>query len=149
MHVARANRHWEVLERQPRCRFVVQGEHAYVSPDWYDAPESVPTWNYEAVHVDGRAELSFDPVALWRLVTELAARFEEQDSGWRPERLSAAFRTPRLESIVGITLHVERGEAKQKLSQNRSDSERRRVAEALRQRGEGKLADVMDALQRD
>jgi len=46
MHMARANPHWQAIEQQPLCRFVVQGEHGYISPDWYDTPESVPTWNY-------------------------------------------------------------------------------------------------------
>ena len=148
MHMARANLHWKAIEQQPRCRFVVQGEHAYVSPEWYDTPESVPTWNYEAVHVEGRAELSFDEEALWQLLGEMAARFEEPDAlGARS--LSEAFRKPRLKNIVGVTLLVERGEAKQKLSQNRSAAEGRRVAEELRRRGDGRLADVIEALLSD
>ena len=149
MHMARANPHWKAIEQQPRCRFVVQGEHAYVSPEWYDTPESVPTWNYEAVHVEGRAELSFDEDALWQLLGEMAARFEEPDAAWKLDRLSEAFRKPRLKNIVGVTLIVERGEAKQKLSQNRSAAERRRVAEELRRRGDGRLADVIEALPSD
>ena len=149
MHMARANPHWKVLERQPRCHFAVQGEHAYVSPAWYDTPQGAPTWNYEAVHVEGRAELSFDEDTLWQLVRELATHFEEPEAAWPPDCLSETFRKPRLAHIVGITLRVERGEAKQKLSQNRSDSERQRIALELRLRGEGKLADAIDALPRD
>ena len=149
MHMARANPHWKATEQHPRCRFVVQGEHAYVSPDWYDTPESVPTWNYEAIHVEGRVELSFDEEALWQLLVEMAARFEEPDAAWKLDRLSEAFRRPRLKNIVGVTLLVERGEAKQKLSQNRSAAERRRIAEELRQRGDGRLADVIEALDGD
>jgi transcriptional regulator len=146
MHMARANPHWKVIERQPRCRFVVQGEHAYVSPAWYDTAASVPTWNYEAVHVDGTATLSFNADELWELVRELTAHFEEPDSPWRIEDLPEEFRKPQLRSIVGVTLRVEHGEAKQKLSQNRSEAERRRVAEELRRRGGDRLADAMDAL---
>jgi len=146
MHMARANPHWKALERQPRCRFAVQGEHAYVSPSWYDTPESVPTWNYEAVHVDGTAALSFDEADLWQLLRDMSLRFEAPDSAWRPEGLSERFRRPRLASIVGVTLRVAHGDAKQKLSQNRSDAERRRVARELRQRGDGRLADAMESL---
>jgi len=137
MHMARANPHWQAIEQQPLCRFVVQGERGYISPDWYDTPESVPTWNYEAVHVEGSAALSFDEDTLWQLPRQMAARFEEPDA-WQVDRLSEAFRRPRLKSIVGVTLLVERGEAKQKLSQNRSAAERRR--------GDGRLADVIEAL---
>ena len=146
MHMARANPHWKAIEQQPRCRFVVQGAHAYVSPDWYDTPESVPTWNYEAVHVEGPAELSFDEDALWQLLGEMTAHFEEPDAAWKLDRLSEAFRGPRLKNIVGVTLLVEHSEAKQKLSQNRSAGERQRVAEELRRRGDGELADLIEAL---
>jgi transcriptional regulator len=146
MHMARANPHWKLIERQPRCHFVVRGEHAYISPAWYQTPASVPTWNYEAVELKGLAALSFDEQELWQLVRDLTDRFEEPESPWRIDALPAEFRRPRLRSIVGITLSVEHGEAKQKLSQNRSDAERRRVAEELRRRGDERLADAMDAL---
>lgn len=34
------------LARQPQCRAVFQGPHAYVSPAWYQPkPDNVPTWN--------------------------------------------------------------------------------------------------------
>ena len=32
------------------------GEDSYVSPDWYDSENQVPTWNYVAVHIHGRLE---------------------------------------------------------------------------------------------
>jgi len=56
-HLARANPHWQAIERQPRCRLIVQGAHGYVSPQWYATKESVPTWDYEVVHVEGTAAL--------------------------------------------------------------------------------------------
>ncbi len=27
----------------------IMGAHAYVSPDWYETPDQVPTWNYMAI----------------------------------------------------------------------------------------------------
>ena len=79
----------------------------------------------------------------------MAARFEEPDAAWKLDCLSEAFRRPSLKNIVGVTLLVDRGEAKQKLSQNRSTAERRRVAEELRLRGDGRLADAIEALLSD
>jgi transcriptional regulator len=140
MHMARANPHWKTIERQPRCRFIIQGAHAYISPSWYETPASVPTWNYEAIHVEGPATLSLDEEALWSLVTDMSQHFEEPDSGWRADQLTERFRKPLLRSIVGIELKLEQVSAKQKLSQNRSSAERTRIAAELEERGEAALA---------
>ena len=56
-HMARANPHWRRLEAQPGVLAVFHGPHAYVSPSWYAAHPSVPTWNYAVVHVHGNARL--------------------------------------------------------------------------------------------
>jgi len=144
-HLARANPHWQAIERQPRCRLIVQGAHGYVSPQWYATKESVPTWDYEVVHVEGTAALEHDPERLWALVRAMAARFEEPapPGGWTADGISEPFRKPRLASIVGVTLRLEDGVAKQKLSQDRTPAERDRIARELRARGNGALADCV------
>jgi transcriptional regulator len=146
VHMARANPHWQALEAQGECRLVVQGEHAYVSPSWYATAKSVPTWNYEAVHVDATAEVVQDTDDLWTMVAAMSDRFEEPDSSWDYNGLPEPFRAAMLEAIVGVRLHVRAGQAKAKLSQNRSEPERRRVAEELRERGTGALATRMLAM---
>lgn len=146
LHMARANPHWRLLENHPSCHLVVQGDHAYVSPSWYADEKSVPTWNYEAVHVDATAEVVRDPDELWGMVTRMSDRFEEAGSSWTYSALPESFRTPLLGAIIGVRLQIDRGHAKQKLSQNRSDADRRRVADELRKRGERGLADQMLAL---
>ena len=42
---------------------IFSGPHAYISPQWYEATEVVPTWNYVAVHAYGRLELIEDAAA--------------------------------------------------------------------------------------
>ena len=56
-HVAKANPHWRYLEENPQCLTIFHGPHAYISPTNYVARESVPTWNYAAVHVSGNARI--------------------------------------------------------------------------------------------
>lgn len=51
-HMAKANSHWQSLSGQ-EVLVVFQGPHVYISPAWYEEPETVPTWNYVAVHVYG------------------------------------------------------------------------------------------------
>lgn len=35
------------------CTVVISGPDAYVSPDWYEMKDQVPTWNYVTVHLKG------------------------------------------------------------------------------------------------
>ena len=58
-HVARANPQWTSLDAHD-VLVMFTGPHAYVSPSCYENPKSVPTWNYTAVHVYGRAQLVDD-----------------------------------------------------------------------------------------
>src|SRR5690606_20360932 len=59
-HFAKANPQWRGLE-EGEVLAVFSGPHAYVSPRHYDAVESVPTWNYLAVHAHGEARVIHDP----------------------------------------------------------------------------------------
>jgi transcriptional regulator len=55
-HVARPNPLWRSIQPDKQVLAVFSGPHAYVSASWYDH-ENVPTWNYVAVHVYGRARV--------------------------------------------------------------------------------------------
>ncbi len=128
-HFARANPHWQALAGHESLA-VFQGPHAYVSPRLYDTPQSVPTWNYVAVHATGRARALDHAAEALRAVEALIAATEPAYAEqWRslPER----YREGMLRGIVAFELVVERLEGKYKLSQNRSLPEQRRVAEAL------------------
>jgi len=58
-HMAGANRQWRHADGQTVLT-VFQGPHTYVSPTWYQDPETVPTWNYVAVHVYGTLKVVKD-----------------------------------------------------------------------------------------
>ena len=49
-HMARANPHWQAFDGDAEALAIFQGPHAYISPSWYATEQSVPTWNYTAVH---------------------------------------------------------------------------------------------------
>lgn len=55
-HITRANPQWQDLDGQ-KVLVILAGPHDYVSPSWYADP-GVPTWNYQAVHNRGNAELA-------------------------------------------------------------------------------------------
>jgi transcriptional regulator len=132
-HLARANPQWRGLAERPRALAIFAGAHAYVSPGWYEQPEmSVPTWNYEAVHVSGPVRVFHDPAELRALLDRLTATYEAgRASPWSLDVPSPGFIDRQLREIVGIALSIERIKGKRKLSQNRSEADRAGVVAGL------------------
>jgi transcriptional regulator len=129
-HVAKANPHWRYLEQQPQCLTIFHGPHAYVSPQNYTTRETVPTWNYGAVHVYGNARVFSAPQELLGVLHELIPMFEPAYADqWAS--LSDAYRERMLSHIVGFEIAVTKVEAKFKLSQNRSREEQSKIIQSL------------------
>lgn len=131
-HMARANPHWRHFG-DAATMAIFHGPHAYVSPSWYAEPASqVPTWNYAVVHVHGRAEIVDDRDATLATLQQLVGRFEGgRAAPWRLQ-LEGAQLDAMVGAIVAFRIAIERIEAKFKLSQNKDEDDRRRVAAALR-----------------
>lgn len=126
-HLARANRHWQSLEGA-RVLAIFQGPHAMISASWYARPaESVPTWNYGAVHVAGRARV-VSPEGTHRILREMTDAFER---GWNMEIPDAEYIARMERGIVGIEIEVDAIEGKLKYSQNRTREDRERVIDHL------------------
>ena len=146
-HLARANDHWRAIHAAgdgagggaPGLA-VVTGPEAYVSPSWYAAKAEhgrvVPTWNYTQVQLVGRVEVHDDPDWVLDLVTRLTQVHEsDRTAPWAVDDAPAAYVRGQLRAIVGVELHVERVEAKAKLSQNRSAADVAGVVAGLRADG--------------
>jgi transcriptional regulator len=129
-HMARANPQWRDAAGQTGL-VVFAGPHAYISPTWYAEPNTVPTWNYAAVHAYGRLEIEEDPRALREIVARTTAYYEAgRDPPWRLDAESPMV-DGLVKQIVGFRMTVERWEAKFKLNQNHSQARRERVIAAL------------------
>jgi transcriptional regulator len=130
--MARANPHWSHFGSGAALA-IFHGPHAYVSPSWYAQPAiQVPTWNYAVVHVHGRAEVVADRTATLATLQQMIARFEGgRAAPWRLQ-LEGARLDAMVGAIVAFEIEIERIDAKFKLSQNRDEADRRRVASALR-----------------
>jgi len=124
-HVARANPHAESIQNSVPATIVFEGPHAYVSAAWYEAPyETVPTWNYTAVHANGRLQ-AYDA---WTAVKLLSEKMEhDKPDPWEPSRLTLDYRESQLRGIIAFELRVEKMYAKAKLSQNRTMADRLRI----------------------
>jgi transcriptional regulator len=125
VHMARQNPQWTTLAGQ-QVLVTFQGPHDYISPSWYQK-SGVPTWNYQAVHVYGQAEIIEQPQQLASLVESLTERYEQkQASPWR-----ASYPSNMLKAIVAIKIHINEKQAKFKLGQNRGQKDMGAVAEKL------------------
>jgi transcriptional regulator len=150
-HMARANPHWRSIRPGAPALAVVTGAEAYVSPAWYRSKSEhgrvVPTWNYSAVHVTGRAEVHDDADWLRDAVTRLTDTHEQRrDAPWAVADAPERYIDKQLRAIVGIELVVERVEAKAKLSQNRDDADFGGVIAGLRREGAARERIVADAM---
>jgi len=130
-HMARANPHWHDLEGE--VLVVFPGPHAYISPAWYEEDQTVPTWNYVAVHVYGQISLIDDNEQLLKIVEDSVKFYEAARSA--PWMLDTAqeYIHKLLKGIVGFKIEITRLEGKWKLSQNHSVTRQERVVSALRQ----------------
>jgi transcriptional regulator len=139
-HIARANPQWKL--GAGRGLIVVAGPQAYVSPSFYPSKtehgKTVPTWNYEAVHLSGAVEWFDDAARLEDVVRRLSA-FHEHDRAepWRIEDAPRGYISVMMRGIVGVEMRVERVEAKRKVSQNKSAADFEGVIAGL---GEGDAA---------
>jgi transcriptional regulator len=129
-HVARANPHWRHLEQQSQCLTIFHGPHAFIATTNYTTRETVPTWNYGAVHVYGNARVFTAAEELQGMLHELIATFEPAFAEqWAS--LSESYRERMLSHIVGFEIAVTKVEAKFKLSQNRTREEQTNVITSL------------------
>jgi len=140
-HVAKANPHWKSLTQEQELLAIFNGPHAYISPSLYEIRESVPTWNYAAVHVYGRGTVFTDEARLSELLLEMIERF---DSSYLEQwsSLGEQYRSRMLQHIVGFEVAATRVETKFKLSQNRTKAERENVIRSLASRPDSTVAAV-------
>jgi transcriptional regulator len=116
----------------------LQGPHDYISPSWYASP-GVPTWNYQAVHVYGKASVFSSVEKLRTVVEDLTEKYESI----RPQPWSPEYNAAKLNAIVGVEITISEIQCKYKLSQNRSAQDRKQVITHLNEIGSHELASSM------
>ncbi len=130
-HLARANPQWRAFDSRTEALVIFSGPYGYVSPSWYETQPSVPTWNYMVAHVYGAPHVVEEEAAVKAHLLALVARFE----GGRPDPYQPAYEEDWLrrmmQAVVAFELPIARIEGKFKLSQNRNETDRARVAEAF------------------
>jgi len=124
---------------------VVNGPDAYISPDWYDGADQVPTWNYVSVELEGPVRV-MDSDGLIALLDDLSAVNEaklEPKKPWTRDKMDPAKFDRMLGVITGFEMEVLAWRPTLKLSQNKPDDDRLRAADALEKLGKRAMAHFM------
>lgn len=145
-HLARGNALSRHLDGETAL-IVVNGPDAYVSPRWYANRDTVPTWDYVALELEGRVRRMEDE----GLEAFLHAAIEKHEgrldgAPWLAEESSEKVWSGLFRGIVGFELEVLAWRPTLKLSQNKSPEERARIALGLETAGHAALAHLVRGL---
>jgi transcriptional regulator len=126
---------------------VVNGPDGYISPDWYNGPDQVPTWNYVSLELEGPVR-AMDKEGLTALLDDLSAVNEARLASkepWTRAKLDGSKFERMLDGITGFEMEVKAWRPTFKLSQNKSSEERLHVADELEKLGKKALAHFVRA----
>ena len=126
-HFAMANEQLKYLEANSSL-IIFSEPHAYISPRYYDKKESVPTWNYIAVHAYGNAKIVEDEASKIKILEQMILFYEKEYlQQWK--NLSDKFKKGMIRGITVFELVVTELQGQKKLSQNKKQTERNRIIE--------------------
>ena len=132
-HVARANEHWKHFDTPHESLSIFTGSNAFITPNWSKSDNSVPTWNYVAVHAYGRPQIIKEKDAVLDLLHNLNGANENNATGkWTPGQMDQATLHAMLNEIVAFKFQISRIEAKRKMSQNKTVKDHQSIIDGLR-----------------
>ena len=150
-HLVRSNPILRLLETPQKAVIAVSGPDAYISPDWYEVADQVPTWNYVAVHLRGTL-MRLEAEKLHGILDELSASMEERllpKKPWTSAKMDQEIYEKMQRQIVPIAMDVTDIQGTWKLSQNKPDEVRLRAADGLEKSGFGAEIGEMVSFMRD
>ncbi|MDQ0430408.1 transcriptional regulator [Planomicrobium stackebrandtii] len=147
-HMAYGNPQWRTFETSEEVLIMFQGPHAYISSSWYEQ-ENVPTWNYQAVHLYGTAQLMSEE-ELKQDLTNLMQKYESHRENpvlW--DTLSPSLLEKELKGIVGFKIPVREVQAAYKMSQNRNETDYKNIIDRLQEEENPTSKQVADEMARN
>ena len=128
-HFAKANEHWEEIENN-KVLVIFSEPHAYISTKNYDKELNVPTWNYISIHAYGQGKLITETEKTFEV---LEATIDNYETSYRQQwdNLPEDYKLKMSKGIVAFEIIVTDLQAKKKLSQNRTDNEKKKIIETL------------------
>ncbi len=144
-HMAKLNPHWKNLNNKD-VLIVFSGPHAYISPTWYNEGNTVPTWNYVAVHVYGTVRIIDEKEEIVKLLDKTVKYYEASMRNPWNAKFDNKFIDGLMNGIVGFEISINKIEGKWKLNQNHSIERQQKLVEGLRtsnQYNSGEIASIM------
>lgn len=134
-HIARGNVQQGLFDSEKPLMAIFRDQHSYVSSSWYNHV-NVPTWNYIAVHITGKARI-IEGDELLQSIERLVMAYEPDDkSGFHLEQMPKEMLERELKGIVGFKMSIDKVEAAFKLSQNRDDEDYENIIKELTDSGD-------------
>ncbi len=145
-HLARGNALTRHLDGSTAL-LTVNGPDGYISPRWYDDRDTVPSWDYAALEMEGRVRRMADE-GLEAFLHTLIEKHEGRVGGepWLASEKSAEGWEKLFGMIEGFEMEVSEWRPTLKLSQKRAPHERERIAAGLEANGSAALAQLMRGL---
>lgn len=155
LHLVRSNPIARMCKQSTSATLAVTGPDSYISPDWYQSPDQVPTWNYLSVHLVGRLE----PLLVEELtavLSKLSHVFESRlapKPEWTHEKMTSGVFEKMKRMILPFRFHIDDVQSTWKLGQNKTTDARESAADAVAVHGIGSecesLAEFMHALPKE
>lgn len=145
-HLARGNALSRHLDGATAL-IVVNGPDAYVSPRWYANRDTVPTWDYVALEMEGRVRRMADE-GLEAFLHAAIEKHEGRLAGapWRAAESSEKVWAGLFRGITGFEMEVLAWRPTLKLSQNKTPADRETIAAGLEDAGHAALAHLVRSL---
>ncbi len=139
-HISARNPHVAAIRAGETAKILFAGPHAYISPMMYSEPlRNVPTWNYQAVEILGKLKAT----APENTLASMTAQVEKYETKWAIGDLSEKYVAGNLRAILAFELSVDEVIGKNKMSQNKPQDERDRIADYLDASGQNIIAALM------
>jgi len=147
-HLAYGNPLWRTFEEINDILVIFNGPHAYISSSWYEN-ENVPTWNYQSVHMYGKASLMEEQELAQDLahLLEKYEKFRENPVLW--DKLSPELLQQEMKGIKGFKIKIEEVQAAYKLSQNRNATDYANIMSELYKEDDPQASAVAEAMKKN
>jgi len=128
-HFAKANEQWKDIQTN-NVLVIFSEPHAYISPKNYDKELNVPTWNYISVHAYGQGKLITEAENVFKVLENTIDNYESSyKEQWN--RFPEEYKQKLAKGIVAFEITVKDLQAKKKLSQNRTATEKQKIIDTL------------------
>ena len=149
-HLVRSNPILKCLDSEVNAVIAVSGGDTYISTDWYELDNQVPTWNYVAVHIRGRLK-RLPQDRLPGILERLSGQFETRllpKPVWKMAKLEQETLEKMQRMIVPISMEVTSIDGTWKLAQNKPEEARLAAARQVDTGGIGREVSEIASLMR-